>query len=189
MAKNKVIYGNETIIDLTDSTVTPETMLQGAVAYNRSGERIVGVVPPMMVDDQMSDTSQNAVENRVIKSYVDAADRALQFQIDGLGEPYRLYDFNQTVSGTLFPVTSNTGITGTETGRIDIDIGESMAADWAIASMCKWEIFNGSTRVDAFPMYEFSMQQQRILRVGFRTSGTENKTFTKIQGALLLKHR
>lgn len=42
MAVNKVIYGNNTIIDLTDSTVTPETLGEGVIAYNAKGERIVG---------------------------------------------------------------------------------------------------------------------------------------------------
>ncbi|MBQ4120461.1 MAG: hypothetical protein IJD35_00455, partial [Clostridia bacterium] len=46
MAVNKVIYnttnGAVTLIDLTDSTVTPETLAEGAIAYNAKGERIVG---------------------------------------------------------------------------------------------------------------------------------------------------
>lgn len=42
MAANKVIYGNRTIIDLSDSTVEPETMDAGVIAYNAKGERIVG---------------------------------------------------------------------------------------------------------------------------------------------------
>lgn len=43
MAVNKVIYGNNTLIDLTDSTVTPETLGEGVIAYNAKGERIVGI--------------------------------------------------------------------------------------------------------------------------------------------------
>ena len=43
MAVNKVVYDGQTIIDISDSTVTPETLESGAVAYNAKGERIVGV--------------------------------------------------------------------------------------------------------------------------------------------------
>lgn len=53
MAKNKVVFGNTTIIDLTDSTVTPATLALGVVAYDRSGERIVGEmagVPEIQTD-------------------------------------------------------------------------------------------------------------------------------------------
>lgn len=124
-----------------------------------------------------------------IKEYVDARDSGLQQQIDALGEPFRLYDFSQNISGTMYPMSSDTAISGNSSGRVDIDIGATMAENWAITSLAKYEVFNGSTRIDATPMYSFSMSGQRILRVGFRTSGTTNKQFTKVQGALLLKHR
>lgn len=46
MAVNKVVIntheGSKTLIDLTESTVTPETLSLGVVAYNAKGERIVG---------------------------------------------------------------------------------------------------------------------------------------------------
>lgn len=42
MAINKVIYGSNTIIDLTGLTVTPETLLEGTIGINAKGERIVG---------------------------------------------------------------------------------------------------------------------------------------------------
>lgn len=52
MAKNKVVFGNTTIIDLTDSTVTPDTLALGVVAYDRSGERIVGTMAGMPDTEQ-----------------------------------------------------------------------------------------------------------------------------------------
>lgn len=189
MANNKVEFGDRTVMDITDATAEAGDVLSGKVFYDRGGNRTVGTVVTVPVDTAMDSASKNAVQNKVIKAYVDTEDASLQAQIDALGEPFRLHDFNQSVSGTLLPITSNTAISGASTGRIDIDIGEEMAVNWAIASVSKWEIFNGSTRVDAVPMYSFSMQQQRVLRMGFRTSGTSNKAFTKIQGALLLKHR
>ena len=42
MAVNKVIYGNRVIIDISGSTVTPETLAEGVIAFNAKGERIVG---------------------------------------------------------------------------------------------------------------------------------------------------
>lgn len=42
MAINKVIYGNNPLIDLTADTVTPETLAQGIVAHDKSGEIITG---------------------------------------------------------------------------------------------------------------------------------------------------
>lgn len=42
MAINKVIYGNNTLIDLTGDTVTSSTMLVGGIAHNAAGEQIQG---------------------------------------------------------------------------------------------------------------------------------------------------
>ena len=42
MAVNKIIYGGETLIDLTEDTVTPETLVKGTTAHDKSGAPIVG---------------------------------------------------------------------------------------------------------------------------------------------------
>lgn len=42
MAVNKVIYDGETLVDLTEDTVTPETLAEGATAHAANGEQIVG---------------------------------------------------------------------------------------------------------------------------------------------------
>ena len=42
MAVNKVVYGTETLIDLTSDTVTPDKLLNGITAHDQSGEPITG---------------------------------------------------------------------------------------------------------------------------------------------------
>ena len=42
MGVNKVIYGNDTLIDISNSTVTVDTLAEGEVAYGANGERLVG---------------------------------------------------------------------------------------------------------------------------------------------------
>lgn len=42
MAVNEVVYNGETLISLTDSTVTPATLLAGVTAYSANGEKITG---------------------------------------------------------------------------------------------------------------------------------------------------
>ncbi len=37
MAVNKVIYGNQIVIDITDSTVNPNVLLAGYKAYGDNG--------------------------------------------------------------------------------------------------------------------------------------------------------
>lgn len=42
MAVNRVLFGDEIVMDLTADTVTPETLAAGVTAHNAAGERIVG---------------------------------------------------------------------------------------------------------------------------------------------------
>lgn len=44
MAVSKVNYGDETLIDLTSDTVTPETLSEGVTAHNAAGESITGTM-------------------------------------------------------------------------------------------------------------------------------------------------
>ena len=42
MAINKVVYGSQTLIDLTADTVTPELLALGVTAHDKAGEPITG---------------------------------------------------------------------------------------------------------------------------------------------------
>jgi hypothetical protein len=42
MAYNKIVYKGDTLIDLTQDTVTPETLAEGIIAHAKNGEVIVG---------------------------------------------------------------------------------------------------------------------------------------------------
>lgn len=50
METNKVVYDGRVLIDLTDSTVTPESLAEGVIAYDASGERIVGTMSCNIVE-------------------------------------------------------------------------------------------------------------------------------------------
>ena len=41
---NKVIFGSDTLIDLTEDTVSPETLGKGVTAHDKSGVPIVGTM-------------------------------------------------------------------------------------------------------------------------------------------------
>lgn len=168
MGVNIVRFGNDTIMDISDSTVTAEILPRGVVAYNASGERIVGMA------DYVSQSDFNDLKRIV----------------DGLGTPIRLYDFTKTLSPsvTLRPVSDDT-VPGDGNSRVDIVLPTDMGADWKIASVAKLECYNGSTRIDAAVIYQFSMNLQKTMRVGLKTTGAVNKTINKVSGALLLTSR
>ena len=80
---NKVEFGNQTLIDLTDATLEQsdgDKILLGETAYGRDGNMITGTVVTVPVDTAMSDSSENAVQNKVIKAYVDQHEPEIQQQ-------------------------------------------------------------------------------------------------------------
>lgn len=42
---NKVVYGDRTLIDLTEDTVTEDSLVAGFTAHDKSGALIVGALP------------------------------------------------------------------------------------------------------------------------------------------------
>lgn len=44
MAVNKVVYGDNTLIDLTEDTVTAETLAEGVTAHDAAGNQITGTM-------------------------------------------------------------------------------------------------------------------------------------------------
>lgn len=61
MAINKVVFGSDTLMDITDSTVTEDTLLDGVVAYGADGERIVGRASPH--GSEIDDVNVNMTED------------------------------------------------------------------------------------------------------------------------------
>ena len=59
MAVNKVVYGDDTLIDLTEDTVTPEDVLNGVSFHSADGEQKTGSVVVAPLSD--TEVSQNKV--------------------------------------------------------------------------------------------------------------------------------
>lgn len=55
MATNKVEFGGKTLIDLTEDTVTPETLLSGVTAHAANGESIEGTIPTQQITPDVDD--------------------------------------------------------------------------------------------------------------------------------------
>ena len=71
MAVNKVIYGGNTLVDLTGDTVTAADLADGVKATSADGNPIVGLMKKVTIDGSLSDTSTNPVQNKVIKEALD----------------------------------------------------------------------------------------------------------------------
>lgn len=66
MAVNKVIYGGTTLVDLTGDTVTAADLADGVKATGADGNPIVGLMQKVTIDAELSTSSTNPVQNKVI---------------------------------------------------------------------------------------------------------------------------
>lgn len=66
MAVNKVIYGGNTLVDLTGDTVTAADLADGVKATGADGNPIIGLMQKVTIDAELSTTSTNPVQNKVI---------------------------------------------------------------------------------------------------------------------------
>lgn len=64
MAVNKVEVNGETKLDLTQDTVTPETLLPGAIAHSADGNAISGVAPVVRYDAAQNLTDAQKAQAR-----------------------------------------------------------------------------------------------------------------------------
>lgn len=67
--KNKVIYNGNTLIDISDSTVTADKLLQGYTAYAADGSKIIGTHTDEVtynVTQQLTGVSSSNNANKVI---------------------------------------------------------------------------------------------------------------------------
>lgn len=66
MSVNKVVFGTETLIDITDSTITPETVALGETAYSASGEKIVGTMPQLEIVQETGDSTDSVMSQKAV---------------------------------------------------------------------------------------------------------------------------
>lgn len=96
MARNKVVYGNETLIDLTADTVDAAHLAQGYTAHDKSGEAITGT---MSGGGGSSMNVQVAQSTTRIASTTYSKTASLTCQVSGTYDVY--WDcYRSTTSGT-----------------------------------------------------------------------------------------
>lgn len=94
MGVNKVVFGAVAIMDITDSTVTKETLVEGVTAYDKTGEKITGTNPYVKADTDTVVDTQASLMAQIMS--------ALEGKAGGGGST------KKTVSVTI--QTSNVGI-------------------------------------------------------------------------------
>ena len=148
MSVNKVQLANgETIIDISDSTVTPETLAEGVTAHDASGQKITGKMVPgggsKNVQTDWNQTDETAPDFLKNKPFGEVAGDTLTWDgnIDGLfdinGVYYKISDsvvtpddlangFSFNFAGDKYPLTiediQTSGGTVLDDGFVMIDL-------------------------------------------------------------------
>lgn len=68
---NEVLLNGSVLMTTRGDTVEEENLLEDESATDSAGRKIVGLVPPIEIDDALSNESTNPVENRVITNALD----------------------------------------------------------------------------------------------------------------------
>lgn len=150
MAVNKVIYGGNTLVDLTGDTVTAADLADGVKATGADGNPVIGLMQKVTIDAELSTTSTNPVQNRVIKEALDGklgknetAARATQ---DGAGNTISTtYAKKTDISGM---VKSVNGTKPDASGNVSINVSGGGGGGVSTSEVNTWsaeQIFNDVT--------------------------------------------
>lgn len=130
MAVNKIIYNGETLVDLTSDTVTADDLAAGVTATGANGKPVVGLLPKVTIDTELSTTSTNPVQNKTITAALSNLDIdiATNDEIDNALNVAGSGDLPTT--GGIVPIAmGGTGATTTAGARTNL--GVSATADFA----------------------------------------------------------
>lgn len=94
MAVNKVVYDGATLVDLTGDTVTADNLAAGVKATGADGNPVVGLLPMVTIDAELSDASDNPVQNKVINAAFSGLGAKMKYGFQSLSEriPEKLTD-------------------------------------------------------------------------------------------------
>lgn len=130
MAVNKIIYNGETLVDLTSDTVTADDLAVGVTATGADGKPLVGLLPKVTIDAELSLFSTNPVQNKTITAALSNLDIdiATNDEIDNALNVAGSGDLPTT--GGIVPIAmGGTGATTTAGARTNL--GVSATADFA----------------------------------------------------------
>lgn len=130
MAVNKVIYDGATLVDLTGDTVTADNLAAGVKATGADGKPIVGLLPKVTIDAELSLFSTNPIQNKTITAALSNLniDIATNDEIDNALNVAGSGDLPTT--GGIVPIAmGGTGATTTAGARTNL--GVSATADFA----------------------------------------------------------
>lgn len=130
MAVNKIIYDGRALVDLTSDTVTADNLAAGVRATGADGKPVVGLLPKVTIDTELSLSSTNPVQNKTITAALSNLDIdiATNDEIDNALNVAGSGDLPTT--GGIVPIALG-GTGATTTAGACTNLGVSATADFA----------------------------------------------------------
>ena len=187
MAVNKVVFGAVSIMDISDSTVTQETLAEGETAYQSNGEKITGTMKSGVDTSDATVTANDMAEG--VTAY--GADGKKITGTIPVGKPVNKSNEPEiyTLGTTLFRIKCVSSASSDVIVRrnteyyvaVDADkIGDALASDVA-----KGKTFTSSAGVKVVGTREESGGGGGQVKTGTTTSTTINTGLSKIDKLII----
>lgn len=108
MAVNKVIYGGNTLVDLTGDTVTAADLADGVKATGADGNPVIGLMQKVTIDAELSTTSTNPVQNKAVKTAIDTVTASIPTKVSTLENDAGYLTQHQSLNGYAKTSVANT---------------------------------------------------------------------------------
>lgn len=208
MARNQVIYGDEVIMDITDTTAEAADVAQGKTFYGNDGVKRSGTgnymdkaLNPTANDILVTDADGQAIDSGIsITALGDLAAlttddksslvNAINEVYEKSGEPFRVKQWANSFNVEIPTCTED--ISNTAIPKTVFSIDNVEGADYQIVGMIAYEVFDaasGGNRINCWPVCQFTGNGQKELSVRWMCGGTTRKTAKRINAWVLLKHR
>ena len=176
MAVNKVIYGGNTLVDLTGDTVTAADLADGVKATGSDGNPIVGLMQKVTIDAELSTTSTNPVQNKVIKAALDGkinkTDKIYEANLEwGVSD---LLDRFSPIDAAMVPELGSDHFCFFPPSNVDIEYsidGGKTWLDYGLTIDQKWKLFSQEADYVIGKCTSNNQSTDNLLRITMRAAG------------------
>ena len=183
MAVNKVIYGGNTLVDLTGDTVTAADLADGVKATGADGNPIVGLMKKVTIDSSLSASSTNPVQNKVIKAELDKkmakTDKIYEANLEW-GDSDLLDSFSP-IDAAMVPELGSDHFCFFPPSNVDIEYsidGGKTWLDYGLTIDQKWKLFSQEADYAIGKCTSNNQSTDNLLRITMRAA---NAIYTQIK--------
>lgn len=183
MAVNKVIYGGNTLVDLTGDTVTAADLADGVKATGADGNPIVGLMKKVTIDSSLSASSTNPVQNKVIKAELDKkmakTDKIYEANLEW-GDSDLLDSFSP-IDAAMVPELGSDHFCFFPPSNVDIEYsidGGKTWLDYGLTIDQKWKLFSQGADYAIGKCTSNNQSTDNLLRITMRAA---NAIYTQIK--------